>query len=293
MRHKIIYTADIHGNEAQYRKLVEFAVRARADSIIIGGDLAPKSAPSDEYIASQRSFLEACLPRFLSPLKKALPDSNVFLMLGNDDVAVNSSVLASKAKGLYKVIHNRRLPLAKGFEIVGYSYVPITPFGIKDWEKYDLSSPPPSLEYAYGQRKLTNYRMSGFRTAASGWVDFRFLPEMESSDSIQKDLEQKLFTASPRKTVYVMHSPPSDTSLDMTIARQHVGSFAEKLFIERLQPYLTLHGHIHETVFVSGGFKQQIGKTLCIAPGNHNDSEWLALIVFDLYSPAKAKRLLI
>jgi len=40
----------------------------------------------------------------------------------------------------------------------------------------------------------------------------------------------------------------NNTALDITGNDMHVGSFAVRQFIEKYQPHLTLHGHIHETV---------------------------------------------
>lgn len=53
---KIIYTSDIHGNEEQYKKLIEFAIESSASAVIIGGDLAPKDDPTD-YMGSQEKVL--------------------------------------------------------------------------------------------------------------------------------------------------------------------------------------------------------------------------------------------
>jgi Icc-related predicted phosphoesterase len=40
-----------------------------------------------------------------------------------------------------------------------------------------------------------------------------------------------------------------------------------KTFIEKNQPLLTLHGHIHESPQLSGTFCDRIGETLSINPG--------------------------
>ena len=68
---------------------------------------------------------------------------------------------------------------------------------------------------------------------------------------------------------------------------------AVRLFIEKEQPYLTLHGHIHETVDISGTFKHNIQNTLCLTSGNHNVGEQLAVLVFDLYNPRDVRRIII
>lgn len=300
-QYKVLYTADIHGNEVQYQKLVDYAKRISANAIIIGGDIAPKEFPSEkpeDYIKGQGEFIEHMLPELFQPLKEKLPDSNLFLMMGNDDCAANLDILERNDPNLYQIIHGKRINLTDDFDIVGYSYVPITPFAIKDWEKFDLSHVPPGLEVEYANRKKTNYRLDGFKSTRTGWKEFQFKPEMEKLDSIQKDLTGKEFQKNADKTLYVIHTPPNNTNLDITsftsISKgQHVGSMAVRLFIEKHQPYLTLHGHIHETVDISGSFKEHIGDTLCLSAGNHNIGDKLSVLVFDLYRPQDVKRILL
>lgn len=289
----IVYTSDIHGNEIQYNKLHDFAKRASADAVIIGGDIAPKGIPNDIYIQTQRNFLKKKLPEFAKNLKKSLPKCNLFLMMGNDDCATNMDVLEKQDSKLYTLIHNKRIKLANDFDIVGYGCVPITPFGIKDWEKFDLSDPPQHFLKEYMKRLANDANFQGYKTSKGQEVPFIFTSEMMDSDSIQKDLEGILFTAKPNKTVYVMHTPPYGTNLDLVGRNGHIGSMAVKMFIEKKQPYLTLHGHIHNTVDVSGQFKHQIGKALSLSSGNCNTKNDLALLVFDLYNPKTAKRLVI
>jgi len=187
--------------------------------------------------------------------------------------------------------------LTEDFDIVGYSFVPITPFGIKDWEKYDFSDPPRNFEAEYLIRKKTNYRLEAKKSTKDGWEDFSFTPAIEKNDSIQKDLRCELFLKSPERTIYVFHCPPNNTNLDITSplslsGKMHVGSMALRLFIEKYQPYLTLHGHIHETVEMSGNFKDKIGNTLCLASGNHNVGDKLAVLVFEIDKAEEVKRII-
>lgn len=291
--HIVLYSADLHGNEAQFRRLVDYARNISADTVIIGGDIAPKGLPAETYIEGQRKFLQKRLPDLLRPLKEELPDSMLFLMMGNDDCATNLDVLEKNDPDLYQVIHGKRINLVNGFDIVGYSYSPVSPFAIKDWEKFDLSHVPANLEREYTQRKRTNYGFEGFKSTSKGWEKFSFSQETEESDSIQGDLADQLFRMNADKTICVIHTPPNRTNLDMTFDGRHVGSMAVRLFIERHQPYLSLHGHVHEATFVSGSFKDCIGRTLCMSPGNHDAWEKPAVLVFDLYNPQDAKRIII
>ncbi|OYY04253.1 MAG: hypothetical protein B7Y73_04710 [Acidocella sp. 35-58-6] len=82
---------------------------------------------------------------------------------------------------------------------------------------------------------------------------------------------------SPRDAIFTLHVPPYNTGIDSApmledgkvvtkgghTVMNPVGSTAVRGIIERHQPIVSLHGHIHE----SRGTKQ-IGRTLCINPGS-------------------------
>ncbi|MFC1623560.1 metallophosphoesterase [Patescibacteria group bacterium] len=293
---KVIFTSDIHGNEIQYKKLVDFVVKEKPDFVIIGGDIAPKKFYQENFIEGQRSFFKNKLPELLNPIKKELPNCKIFLMMGNDDAMSNMDVLEENDGKLFYLIHNKRLKLSDELDLVGYGYVPITPFGIKDWEKYDFSNTPEKFKYDYEIRKLSNYRLNAKKSSSEGWVPFEFTPKIEKENSIQKDLESEVFVKNTNRTIYVIHCPPNGTSLDMVLSyeagkKSHVGSFAVRDFIEKYQPFLTLHGHIHETVDVSGKYQDKIGETLCMSSGNHNTGDNLMLLIFNTQNPSEAKRL--
>ncbi len=295
MKHKVLFTSDLHGNEVQYRKLVNYATKIPADYVIIGGDIAPKTSRIrngglESIIDGQRYFLEKKLPRLVSSLKKKLPSSKLFLLMGNDDCSTNLDVLERNDPYPFQQIHGRRIKLGNDLYIVGYSYVPITPFGIKDWEKYDLSEIPDALLLDYKIRKASNYDLDGYKSTKLGWKKFQFKPEMEKTDSIQKDLSKEEFKKDADKTIYVFHSPPNRTNLDQVDKNIHVGSFAIRQFIENQQPYLTLHGHIHDTIENSGNYRQKIGKTLCLTSGNDDNNPKLSVLLFDLYDPFNVVR---
>ena len=287
MTFRLLFSSDLHGNEIQYNKFFKFAEQISADILILGGDISPKDK-YENFIENQREFFKYKLQEKIKQFKRKSPKSNIYLMMGNDDCSINLDVLDNP--DLYQNIHGKRLKINDNFDIVGYSFVPITPFKLKDWEKFDMSNVPIYLKEYYEYRKKVNYRLDGFKSTKDGWVDFLFDNDMEKSVSIQKDLENEIFTKNAGKTVYVIHTPPNNTNLDQTIRKDNVGSIAVRLFIEKYQPYLTLHGHIHETVDVSGKFKDTIGNTLCMASGNHNVGEDLAVIVLDLDKPGEAKR---
>ena len=97
----------------------------------------------------------------------------------------------------------------------------------------------------------------------------------KSERKIKSDLDKLSKESDPKKTVYVMHAPPANTSLDVIFSGTHVGSTAIREFILEKQPYLTLHGHIHESSQMSGNWKDIMGKSIAVNQGQGN------ILVFD------------
>lgn len=290
---KIVYTSDMHGNEAQFRAFADYVLDIKPEIVIIGGELPPKGEGfvRDDYISMQRKFLSDRLPALLKPIKRELPATQIYVTPGNDDCIVNDDVLNAHPD-LFTNVDGRRVQVPGGLEIVGYSFVPITPFGIKDREKYDLTNIPEEVAVEYAQRQR-DYNLQGIVSIRKGdserWRGIQFTDE-DRANSIQKDLKSDLFTANPKRTIYIFHTPPNNTPLDIIGDEKHVGSFAVRQFIESYQPLLTLHGHIHETVDISKEYKTKIGDTWCMSAGNHNGDSKLAVLTLDLDNLAIAER---
>ena len=130
---KVIFTADLHGNINQFRLLFQKAEEDNAGTIIIGGDIAPKGI--DDSIRGQKLFLK----NELIPLIKDYQSKNqrnILIMLGNDDWSSCLDVLKGYDGELFNLIHMKKVEI-DNLNFIGYSFVPVTPFGIKDWEKWD------------------------------------------------------------------------------------------------------------------------------------------------------------
>jgi hypothetical protein len=97
----------------------------------------------------------------------------------------------------------------------------------------------------------------------------------------------------PRKAIFCFHVPPYNSLLDiapildnelrpqMDVAGGYktgpVGSTAVRKMIEKYQPLLGLHGHIHES-----RASTNIGRTLCVNPGSEYGEGILRGIVIEL-----------
>ncbi len=113
------------------------------------------------------------------------------------------------------------------------------------------------------------HEFDGFEIVGYSFINPVGLWDWEKTEQeIKKDLDKLKKKLDFKRTIFVSHSPPYNTNLDMVFSKRHVGSKSIREFIKENQPYLGLHGHIHESPQISGSMKDKIGKTLCVNPGN-------------------------
>ena len=254
---KIIYTADLHGIEGLYSQLFRLAVNWRADVIIIGGDLLPKHGPFSTSVEDQRDFISHFMKSKLEQIHGELAGLEVYAMMGNDDWLINMPVFEElQSHGLLKLLHNKKYRLGKGFELIGYGNVPPTPFSIKDSERIDTADAP-----------MESQHFAACISADEGIRQIDAFTHFSRHGTIDEELADMPVPKSYEQTVYVMHAPPFRTNLDVLYDGRSVGSRAIRQFIQKNQPYLTLHGHIHEAPSRSGSYWDRIGNTVCINPG--------------------------
>jgi Icc-related predicted phosphoesterase len=282
------FVTDLHGHASRYAKLFDQIVVDRPAALFVGGDIMPHGmARSDDPVIQKYGFIHGFLERRLLDLRDQLDEDfpRIFLILGNDDLRSQEPDVEEVAgTGLWEYIHNRSTSF-EGFDVYGYSHVPPTPFQLKDWELYDVSRyvDPGCVSPEKGARTVPK---------AAHEIKFRTIKEDLAKLAGDSDLE---------KAVFLFHTPPYQTCLDRAglDAKMidgvpldvHVGSIAVRRFIEERKPWLTLHGHIHESTKRTGSWQERIGRTLCFN-GAHGGPE-LCLVRFDLENPAAATRELI
>lgn len=266
----VVYTSDLHGNKELYGNLFELAEERRARAVIIGGDMLPLLGSFQYSLLEQKDFILSYLGFRLRDFLSQAPQATIYAMLGNYDWGeCNIYLKKLEGLGMLRLLHGRRHLLGDSYELIGYAHVPPTPFIMKDGERRDLRT-----DSAEGQR-CTACCSLGKKIIV---VDPR--RHFVRKKSIEEELEE---LPTPRKlhnAIYIMHSPPFRTKLDRLYDGRWIGSRAIRSFIEDHQPYLTLHGHIHESSEISGQYWDRIGKTICINPGQ--SSEELHAVVFDL-----------
>lgn len=284
---KILFTSDLHGEESLYQQILDTARESEPEILILGGDLLPslqKTRRYEEMIREQRSFIGAfLLPFFRKGLETRF--RRIFLIPGNWDPAY-PEIFAASPEGLVD-LDRKRFRFESGYEFIGYPFVPPTPFRPKDYEKMDdLEAPwPPQKSPSYIRSPQTSYDLTPIDPG----------PYLRGKGTIEKDLEEIPASGEWRKTIYVMHSPPFATTLDVIPGGHSVGSRSIRQFIETFQPLLTLHGHIHEAPRLSGKYSDRIGRTLCLNPGQLLSADEggprLQGVLFDLEDLATVRKL--
>lgn len=286
----VLFSADLHGNQHQFKKCFQKALDDGIDRIVFGGDIAPKS-PKKRSVFRQKLFYDKFLIReidrfnynfFTQHGKKPL----VLISLGNDDFRANFCHLQEKAK-----IHNFKVFCDHTFEdheqnisYVFYSYVPYTPFKYIDWEKPDLN--PKSYKDRSGAR------LNGLKSKGHSLIvrDAKISKEFETS--IYDDLSRLFQRTKTNNTVLVSHAPPANGKLDTIKGGEHVGSRGVSKAIRDFTPLLSLHGHIHETVIENKGkYYEKNGRCISATPGNFFNEKNPFVLIVDLNNPSSIKRM--
>ncbi|MBI1799590.1 MAG: metallophosphoesterase [Candidatus Eisenbacteria bacterium] len=268
------FTSDLHGQNALYEQLLALASAQRPRAVIVGGDLCPHAVGS-EGVHRQRLFLQGFLVEFARRLRENAPGADLLLLMGNDDWGANTDCLEAHDGELWRVLHERAVDVG-GVPVAGLSWVPITPFALKDWERWEDGgdeSPP---------------RLDGWVSRGDSIEAHRFDP-MRRTPTIAAALEDLARRSPAHETLYVLHSPPRDTACDMIAPGTHVGSRAIRAFLERHQPPLALSGHIHESPRVSSSYRDTVGRTVVINPGQFGSAR-LCGVWFDPHRVAETLR---
>ncbi|MHA2245885.1 MAG: metallophosphoesterase family protein [Candidatus Hodarchaeales archaeon] len=151
-------------------------------------------------------------------------------------------------------------------------------FALGDERKIDLDGKHEMISYGW--------------TTPTPWKTYR-----ETTEEIIKETIDKLTStiSDIDSSIFCLHCPPYGTLLDKTLVLRprnrslgfgsfiSIGSKSIKQAIQRYQPLLSLHGHVHKLVTVShpsGGIK--IGRTHCMNPGSEYPSNILNGFLIEL-----------
>ncbi len=286
---RVFFATDLHGSERCFRKWLNAAKVYEAQVLVLGGDLSGKVlvpvvadagrdaaevdaertqirmtgrypivvTPDEQAVIEAdpaaldsrfQQAMEETLRAWVELADERLADTDVavFTMLGNDDEPALADVLRSASRSTYA--EDGIVELPGGFEMATLGY----------------STPTP-------------------------WKTPRELTEEELAPRLTELLDR---LGDPSRAVVNLHCPPAATHLDQAakldselrpvvdasgLVMTSVGSTAVRAAIERYQPMLGLHGHVHESPGT-----ERLGDTLCINPGSEYGDGVLRGAIVDL-----------
>lgn len=286
---RILYGSDFHGSEAVFRKFLSAAFQYKANYLIVGGDVTGKAMiPVIHqgggcyigYVFGRRE--EACTPEELEKLKKTISNVGFYPIVLEKDEADDLEQNPEKMSERFEAEMCQRVR-----EWMELAEEKLAPQGIEMFfmpGNDDLYSIDTAIE---GFPHIHNPDMRRFVIAEDyeiyGNSNANMTPWACARDLEEVDLKKKMdaleeIVTNPERAILALHVPPIDSTLDTCpeldkdlkmitqggqVVFKSAGSTAVREFIEKVQPMLTLHGHIHE----SPGYKH-IGRTLCINAGS-------------------------
>lgn len=237
---KFIFASDLHGSRALYHALEKLIAAETPDFLLFGGDLFAYSPHAEP----QLSFIEEYLSGFFKRI--GIPAYDV---PGNCDKPLSADCLHQR--GLLQLL-TLEGTVIHSVPFIGYGYTSPNPFRVKDRERRDLKADNITFE----KTCLVSDADDQLQAVPGDFLNG--LPSIEEDLNILKD----------KNAIWVMHAPPAGGVLDQTNAHICCGSKAIRRAIERVQPILTLHGHIHEAPMMSHSWYEKIGSTISINPGS-------------------------
>ncbi len=303
-RTRIFFTTDVHGSTVVFKKFINSAKFYEAQVIILGGDMVGKMiVPLVEQ--SNQSFhanylgkvYEVSAGAEVQHLEQTLENSGLYpLRVSPDEVKAFDEDKSLVEKRFGQLAADR---VATWLQIADER---LRGTGIKCFVQPG-NDDPYEIDKVFGQSECVrnvdqtmvmldeDHEMISVGAAnQTPWNCPRDLPEEELTRRIEAVAGQ---LKNPSTAVFNLHVPPFDTNLDVApeldanltpklslsggFKMIPVGSKAVRAAIEKYQPLVGVHGHIHESRSA-----QKIGRTMCINPGSEYGEGVLRGVVLDL-----------
>lgn len=237
-----LFTTDIHGDLSRIDSVLDAGKAMEDPPIILGGDLyrAGKKNDMDSQIRLLKEEIEPRVKGY---------GGEVYTIFGNNDWKAVSDRLEDHAPSLIS-LQGRDSTLEDGTRLKGLSFVPPSPFLIKDWEKMEK----------YGDNEGRG-RLQGLCSKGSGLEECSIEGKGTMWDEIMK-------LGGLRGTILVSHGPPFGTCADVSRFGPHLGSLDLTRAVLKDPPLAILCGHIHESPELSGRSVCKLGETFVANPGS-------------------------
>jgi uncharacterized protein len=285
---RLYYASDIHGTEVLWRKFLHAPAVYGARVIVMGGDVTGKAViplveEGDAVVAEvfgereraatpeERAELEHRIrSNGMYPHVMAVTDVERVAALTEDERETWFAEVMLETFGRWMALADERLtdPEVRCFVMPGNDDPPGVDTAIEQATRVEACDERVVGFGAYQMLSLGYSNLTPFNS-----------PRELDEDELYRRIEAMATQIDDQSScIFNLHVPPYDSQLDsapeldedltvLTAAGQPkmapVGSTAVRELIERFQPVLALHGHVHESRGAT-----RIGRTLCINPGS-------------------------
>ncbi len=254
---KILYVTDLHGCPWKYNLLYETAQEYGAEVVVNGGDMLPKDG---DMLTVQSNFIDFYLETHFARFNDA--GIHYLCCLGNDDLGILDEHFDTVCKK-YSFVNNVSQSKVEigDYEFIGMNWVVDYPFRLKDRCRMDTK------DYTFQEQFGT-----GLISTLNGWREVSdWFSHAGNLPTIAEELDKLIRPVNMAQSIYIIHMPPAYLGLDRCANGLEVGSTAVYNFLKKMQPKISLHGHIHESPEISGKWQAVLGRTICIQPGQQKD----------------------
>src|ERR1039458_5032154 len=286
---RVFFCTDLHGSDVCFKKFVNAADFYGTQILIMGGDVTGKMGvpiarqPSGVYLTSfAGEHLEFTSEEDVTAFKKQLGNMGFYPAMMDEEEFREIKASQDKQDRLFKKLIRSRLE-----QWIEYAEDKLRGTGVEVFaapgnddlfEVDELLSASDTIEVLEMKvHRLTEEHeiiTSGW-TNPTPWNTERECSEEELAVRLESMFEK---VEDMERCIFNIHVPPNNSKIDICPKLDEnmkvvydmgnpvmapAGSTAVREAIERLQPLVGLHGHIHE-----GRGETKIGRTLCLNPGS-------------------------
>jgi uncharacterized protein len=286
---RILYGSDFHGSEAVFRKFLASGIQYKANALMVGGDVTGKAMVPVIHQGGGRYIGHlfgadkvATTPDELAALNKSISSVGFYPIVLEKDEAVELESDPEKmgARFEQEMCNRVREWMKLGEEKLVPQNITLYFMAGND-DLYSIDKVVEEFEHIRNP-DMKCFELEGGYTVV-GLSNANMTPWRCVRDIEEPELATKLdalagLIEKPDRTIAIIHVPPFNSGLDTCpdldkdlkiitqggqVVMKSAGSPAVRAFIEKVQPMLTLHGHIHE----SPGHVRN-GRTLMINAGS-------------------------
>lgn len=284
---RLFFATDVHGSETCFRKFVNAAKAYKADAIILGGDITGKQlvlivADNGGWQIGEGSTAERIdSVEALEAARKQLSSGGLYPIVVTPDEA---RALTDDPAAIERRFTEERLARVRAWMELAEER--LRPAGVACYVSPGNDDDREVTEVIDRARWVSNPEgkvidVGGHEMISWGWSNPTpwDTPREQSEPELGVHLnEMASELRDPENAIFNLHCPPYQSGLDDAPALDEnlkprtrggqllllpVGSTAVRDAIERYQPLLGLHGHIHDCRAM-----KRIGRSTCINPGS-------------------------